>query len=577
MDARNLSLPVLSVCLALGGCVGDLGLPSGPDDGSSSASGTASGVDPDSLAGSPIGDELAEHCEGGIDPGRVLLHRLNRVELGYTLADLTGLDMGWGQDLPADESAAGFDNQASALAMAPLHVEKYFDTAQKVVAAILADSGARRRAIGDLTESSVDAKLVSAVSDFGSRAFRRPLSADEAARLVSLYTTARDKGASFDVALSVVLRAILAAPSFVFHRPLLASADAAAQRLDAHGVASRLSYFLWSSLPDAALRAAADADELRTPAQVEAQIRRMLRDPKAERFVQSFAGQWLDLRALSEAKPDVTLFPAFTPELRDAMERESYALFRSLLSEGTDVRDLLVGGYSYLSSDLAQYYGVGAGGLDAEMLTRVELSGSGRIGFLTQGSFLTLTSHPERTSLVKRGKWVLEQLLCSAPPPPPPGVEALPIDQPGSSQDRSLREMVEEHRANPACAGCHASMDPIGFGLEHFDPVGAFRSEDRGFAIDASGELPDADGKMRPFQGAVELSELVADDPRLLSCMADKLFTFALSRAPVASDACTLDALEARLSKGGHSLFDLIVSTAQVPAFTHASPEATEE
>lgn len=576
MYARHPPLRLVPVLLAIGACAGDIGLPAGPDQHDRRTSSSESGIDPGSLAGSAIGDELAAHCDSAIEPGRVLLHRLNRVELGYTLSDLTGLDQAWGQDAPADESAAGFDNQASALAMSPLHVEKYFDTARSVVAAMLADPDARRQALGELNDSSSKSKVSEAIGGFAARAFRRPVTNAEVARLVALHETARKEGADFDTALSLPLRAVLGSPHFVFHAPLLADGSGKARGLDPHAVASRLSYFLWSSLPDATLRTAADAGKLKTAAQLEAQVKRMLLDKKAERFVRAFAGQWLDLRALGEAQPDPALFPTFTAPLRIAMQEESYALFRDLLAPGNDVRGLLVAGYSYLTRELAEHYGLEATGLD-DSARRVSLEGSERIGFLTQGSFLTLTSHPQRTSLVKRGKWVLEQLLCAPPPPPPPGVEALPVDKPGKDQGESLRDMVEAHRQDPACAGCHASMDPIGFGLEHFDPVGAYRTEDRGFAIDASGELPAADRSLQDFDGARELSQIVADDPRLPSCIADKIFTFALARAPSSADECTLAALEARLSNGDYSLLDLIVSTAQVPAFTHATPELIKE
>ncbi len=533
--------------------------------GNSGVPGSSGAVVPGS-EDAPISQVIEEHCSGGVDPGRVLLHRLNRYELKNTLFDLTGITFASVDDFPADESAAGFDNQASALALSTLHVEKYFELAKEVAASALASPEARARiVVGDSARDSL--------VHFTRRAYRRAVTDAEIDSLLALFDEASAAGSSFDDALAVALRAVLASPSFVFHEPVAAVSAPAVQRLDGFALASRLSYFLWSSLPDDTLLDAAQAGELDTSDGVLRAAERLLADPRAARFVENFAGQWLDLRALPEAKPDPALFPEFDVELQSSMAQESYLVFGDLLASGGDFEQLLDGRYTFLNARLATHYGI-AGNFGSDF-QRVDLSGSERVGFLTQGAFLTQTSHPDRTSLVRRGKWVLEQLLCSPPPPPPANVGALPADDPSAPADASLREQVEAHRADPACSGCHASIDPIGFGLEHFDAIGRFRADDDGHPIDARGELATADGSAGAFDGAVELSDILARDPRMPVCVAQKVFTYALSRAPSAEEACVLEALAGDFVNENRSLPKLVASLATSPAFTGVHPEAT--
>jgi hypothetical protein len=311
-----------------------------------------------------------------------------------------------------------------------------------------------------------------------------------------------------------------------------------------------MSYFLWSTMPDDPLARLADEGRLRDEAVLRTQVQRMLADPKADALIDNFAAQWLYLRTLTDVQPDYAAFPAWTEELRQAMRTETQLTLRELFRGAGTLDQLLLGEFTFVNARLAQFYGLPAQG---GTFARVSLAGTPRRGVLTQGSLLTVTSYPTRTSPVKRGKWVLEQLLCSAPPPPPPGVEGL-TDSPGARG--SIRQRLEEHRKNPVCASCHSLMDPIGFGLENFSGIGAYRTMDNGAPVDASGKLPDG----RTFAGARELAGLLATDPRFPRCTAEKLYTYALGRGPEELDQERLQALGNALVKSGYKAQDLITS-----------------
>jgi hypothetical protein len=399
---------------------------------------------------------------------------------------------------------------------------------------------------------------------FARRAWRRPVSDAEVDALVGLLATAAAQGDGVDRGLELIVEAVLSSPYFLFRFEIDPEPTSLEPRpLDDHELASRLSYFLWSSMPDDELFALADAGSLRQPDELALQVERMLADPKAAALVDNFAGQWINLRALDDHEPDYALFPAYDPALRDDMIEETRRFFRQILESGRPFGELLTADWTYLSPRLAEHYGVPHPGGDG--FVRVQLEGPRR-GLFGHGSVLTATSYPTRTSPVKRGKWVLEQLLCSAPPPPPPGVEGLDgqVDATGSIRDR-----MEQHRTNPVCASCHESMDPIGFALEHFDGVGAWRETDGEFAIDATGELP---GGAR-FDGAAELAAVLADDPRFRRCLGEKLLTYATGRGLEAFDRRTLDRLSHDLADAGDRLTDLVLLVALSDPFLYRRGE----
>jgi mono/diheme cytochrome c family protein len=356
------------------------------------------------------------------------------------------------------------------------------------------------------------------VSTLARRAYRRPVVERDVRPLLELYQAGRADG-TFESGIQRAVQAILSSPRFMFRIEENQTGPVPALEL-----ASRLSFFLWSSIPDDTLVSEAAAGRLSTPAQIERQVRRMLADPKAQALVSHFAGQWLQLRNVTSILPNSDEFPDFDDNLRQSMRRETELLFESVIREDRSVLDLLRADYTFLNERLARHYGVP--GVYGSHFRRVPVTADARRGLLGQGSILALTSHAERTSPVVRGKWVLENLLGTPPPPPPPDVPTLQ-DNAAGTQPKTLRQRMTQHRANPVCATCHKVMDPIGFALENFDAVGAWRTEEPGGPIDTSGEL--ADGTR--VDGVVALREAILRRPRnFVSTMTEKLLTYALGR-----------------------------------------------
>ncbi len=390
------------------------------------------------------------------------------------------------------------------------------------------------------------------------QAYRRPATKREADELVNLAALVRKSGDSFDEGIRVALQAMLVSPSFLF-RVERAPADPGAYALDDYDLASRLSYFLWSSMPDDELMHAADEGRLRRPGALESEVLRMLQDPKADALVDNFAGQWLGLRLLDRRKPDPTRFPIVDDELLDAMHRETSLFARAIMREDRSVLDFIDGRFSFVNGPLARYYGIP--GVNGEEFRRVDLDGEKRGGVMTQASVLTLSSYATRTSPVLRGKWVLENLLGTPPPPPPPDVPALREANLGI--DAPLRERLQQHRANATCAVCHVQMDPIGFGLENYDAAGAWRDRDGKFDIDASGKLPGGE-----FHSAKELKQVLKSQPDLFARnITEKLMTYALGRGMERRDGQMLDEIAQRLAANGYRFSTLVTEIVNSKAF----------
>jgi hypothetical protein len=301
---------------------------------------------------------------------------------------------------------------------------------------------------------------------------------------------------------------------------------------------------------------------------VAAQVQRMLTHEHASALLDNFAGQWLFIRALDDHVPDYATFPEFDDALRAAMRTETELFVREFLFGDETLDTLLTADFTFLNDRLAAHYGLPDPG--SATLERVTLTGGERRGLLTQASLLTVTSFPTRTSPVKRGKWVLEQLLCSPPDPPPPGVEGLMQEE---TPTGSIRERMEQHRTNPVCASCHQQMDPIGFGFEGYDGVGQVRTTDQGFDIDTSGELPDG----TTFSGPIELSALLAADERLPECMTEQLFVYALGRGPESYDDADIVQISQAFVTGGYRFRQLVELIATSEAFRFRRGESAEE
>ena len=397
------------------------------------------------------------------------------------------------------------------------------------------------------------------VSRFANRAFRRPVKTDEVERFLKLYDRAEKSGERFEGRIRLALSGVLVSPHFLFRIELDPpnAKPGAAYPVNDYNLASRLSYFLWSSMPDDELFALAAKGQLR--ANLESQVKRMLKDDRSDAFVENFAGQWLTIRNLTTATPDAKKFPNFDAELRDAMYQETELVFDAILREDRSVLDFLDADFTFVNEKLAKHYGIE--GIKGKSFQRVKLPDNRR-GILTHGSILTLTSNPTRTSPVKRGKWVMEQILGTPPPPAPadvPEFEENPKELKGS-----LRVRLEQHRANPSCAVCHNKMDPLGFAFENFDAVGAWRDKDEGFKIDPAGVLPDG----KAFKTPGELIKILKSKKELFSRnLSEKMLVYALGRGVEYYDKCAVDKITAALDKSDYRFSTLIVEIVKSEPF----------
>lgn len=388
------------------------------------------------------------------------------------------------------------------------------------------------------------------ITELATRAFRRALAAGEADPFVTIAEGAQRRSGSFEQGVSVGLRAILISPDFLFR--IEKRSGSGVRPISDHELACRLSYFLWSSMPDAQLMSRAAAGSLRKPEVLRAEVKRMLSDPKSRALTDNFADEWLEVRRLESITPDRDRFPDFDDYLRDSMQQETKLFIQNLVRTDSSILDLLDGRYSFLNERLAAHYGIP--GVKGTAFRKVDLAGTPRSGVLTHGSVLAVSSYATRTSPVLRGKWVLENFLNAPPPPPPPNVPSLNDAAVGSSV--SLRQQLEQHRANPVCASCHTRMDPLGFGLENFDAVGAWREKDGAVAIDASGVLPDG----RAFQGAEGLKAILrSDKDAFANAMASKLLTYALGRGVENFDRPVINSITQRVKADSYRMSGLVM------------------
>ena len=406
-----------------------------------------------------------------------------------------------------------------------------------------------------------EARARLAANSFVSRAFRRPATPAEINRYVKVWNKGEQNGGNWESGAQAMIAVVLASPKFIFR----AEQDEVPTAKDAHPIgefalASRLSYFLWGSMPDDELFQLAYAKKL--SANLEAQTRRLLKDPRSRYLTEGFGLQWLQLRQLSAVSPDPTLFPGFNDAVRTSMMKETELFFAEIVREDRSVLDLIDADFTYLDRNLANFYGIPADFPRSRTspFVRVTLPKGERGGILTHASILTATSNPTRTSPVKRGKWILEQILGSPPPPAPPSVPTLE----GQQLKGNLRQRMEQHRADPACASCHTRMDAIGFAFEKFDAVGQLRQQDEGQPIDPSGKLPDG----RAFSGAGELKKLLlADREKIVRNLSSKLLTFGLGRGLDYYDGPAVDKITESALKADSRFSALVLGVVQSDPF----------
>jgi len=652
-------------------------------------------------------DDAINHfdCQAEARPGRVTLHRLNRVEYRNTIRDLIGVDYEPSVDFPADDIGYGFDNIGDVLSLPPILLEKYLDAAEAIADQAIVTEGSRlplivrhsgadlrggtrviNRAKGSkiiVSNGQMSAKVkldkpgkyeihvdaygqqagndpvkmgllidgtqittfdvkateskpevytyegrasagdheiaVSFLNDYyrpreangdrnmivnsiavrgplgsekplpdshqrvlfvqpskqvtvqqatsqvverlASRAFRRPATKSEVARLEQLAAAARKRGDGFEQSVQLAMQAILISPNFLFRVEADPAEGQAERQLNDYELASRLSYFLWSTMPDAELYSDAWQDKLGDRENLRRHVVRLLQNKRARALVDNFAAQWLNLRKFDEMEPSPRHFPAFTQKLRDDMRRETNYFFGHIVREDRSVLELLSADYSYLIERLARDYGIS--GVEGEAFRRVSLANSPRGGIITQGSILTLTSNPTRTSPVKRGKWILENLLGEPPPPPPPDVPELDDEQ--RMLTGSVRQQLEQHRANPACAVCHQQMDELGFALENFDPIGGWRLFDGPHQINPSAELPSGE----KFSGPNELALLLRRTKHLefVRCLAEKLLTYALGRGLEYYDKCAVDKIVEKVAEHDFRFSAMVIAIVESEPF----------
>ena len=642
-------------------------------------------------------------CSGDVNPGRVTIRRLNRIEYNNTIRDLMGVDFEPAADFPADEVGYGFDNIGDVLSLSPIQMEKYLDAAEAIThAAILSDYpewpprdrieaekfkseteqvrpspngrymgfyqnyGATReieipadgqfkltiRAFGEQAgkefpkvDVSIDGSSISVfevgaregeaadytvevplkrgkhaialaylnnyfeddaadrslngdrnvfvdyleivgpldapmpgipeshaqfiprepapgqesalatetLGAFMKRAYRRPVSDDEVAKVAGFVRLVLDDGGSFEEAMQVAVQSILTNPNFLFRwefDPL--SGDASSRTLGDYELASRLSYFLWNSMPDAELFDLAEQGRLSHPEVLQEQVVRLVRDERSADMLNNFVGQWLQIRNLDRVTPDPELFPTFDEELKSAMRTETEMFFESLVQEDRSVLELISSDFTYLNERLARHYGVE--GVEGDGFRKVSLDRESPLGgVLTQASVLTITSNPTRTSPVIRGKYILEQILGTPPPPPPPNVPEL--EEAGEGiQLSTLRQKLELHRDKPECATCHEKMDPLGFAFENFDAIGQWRGADGKSPIDPSGALPTGES----FNGPRELKSILRERDGFVRSLVEKMLTFAIGRGLEYYDKCAVDEIMMKLAANDHRFSALI-------------------
>ncbi len=495
-------------------------------------------------------------CSEHRHPGRVTIRRLNRTEYDNTIRDLVGVDFHPSQDFPDDNLGNGFDNMGEMLSLPPLLMEKYVAAAEQIVDRMLADKSLRDQIIFCRPSQEVSARdcVQRIVRRFVTRAYRRPARQGEIDRLMLLAKAANDHGRDFDHSVGFAIQAVLVSPHFLFRVELDDELPETESRLlNDYELATRLSYFLWSSMPDRQLFQVAASGKLSQDKVLNEQIQRMLLDPKSDALVENLVGQWLQLRALAIMEPDPEQYPDFDEALREAMEQETLHFFQHVMRSDRSVLEILDADYSFVNERLARHYGFNE--VSGRDFRKVKLTDSRRGGVLTHASVLTLTSNPTRTSPVKRGKWILENILGTPPPPPPPNVEEL-AEGDDAELLGSLRERMEQHRADPNCAVCHTKMDALGFGFENFDGIGAWREKDGKFQIDPSGTLPGG----RSFQGPSDLRAILKTSYRddFVRCLAEKVLTFAVGRGLESYDGCAVDEIIAELENNDYRFSVLI-------------------
>ncbi len=499
------------------------------------------------------------------------IRRLTRFEYNNTVRDLLGDTTHPADVLPPEEEVAGFNNQAAALTSSDLLIEQYMKVAEDVGARAVLDMGALLPECDPELDGD-DTCALSFIQDFGSRAFRRPLSQTETARLKGVFDWAisdPDLG-RFEDGIQVVIEATLQSPSFLY-RPELGGEtpiDGDVVPFTSWEMATKLSYMLWNTMPDAGLFEAAEADALQTKEQIAAQANRMLDDDKARDLIRNFHTQWLLLTHLDSVTKDASVYPAFSGSLRPLWAEEIQAFVEHVILEGDgSLETLLTADFSFMNEELASFYGDDV--LDVVAgpeFRQVQLDPDRRAGFLTSAGLMATHANVNQSSPVFRGKFVREQLMCDTLPLPP---NDLVIEPPQLDPEKTTKEQFEEIGSNPACAGCHTLMNPIGFIFEHYDGVGQWRDQQNGKVIDALGEVVQTDDIDGDYDGALELASALAGSTQVQECVSSQWFRFAYNRTVTQEDSCSVEQLNDVFRSSNFNVRALLVALTQTNAFLY--------
>ncbi len=499
------------------------------------------------------------------------IRRLTRFEYNNTVRDLLGDTSQPANILPPEEEVAGFNNQAGAHTVSDLLVEQFMKVAEDVSARAIRNMPAEfmncdRGALGD------EACALSFIETFGRRAFRRPLDPAEIARFKAVFdwAIAEPELGSFNDGIQTVMEAVLQSPSFLY-RPELGSDTVVEGDIVAFTsweMATKLSYMLWQTMPDAELFEAAEQDALRTPEQIAAQAQRMLLDDRARDTIRDFHRQWLLLTQLQSTSKDAGVYPAYRNSLRPLWEEEIQRFVEAVVLEGDGkLQTLLTADFSFMNAELADFYGADViDSVDGAAFQRVALDPTRRSGVLTSAGLLAAHANYNQSSPVFRGKFIREQLMCDTLPLPP---NDLVIEPPQLDPNKTTKEQFEEIGANPSCSGCHNLMNPIGFLFEHYDGIGQWRDQQNGKDIDASGDVIQTEDLDGTYYGAVELGQAMAQSEQVQQCVASQWFRFAYNRTVTEADACNLAQLNEAFAASDFNIRDLLLELTQTNAFLY--------
>ncbi|MEZ4462205.1 MAG: DUF1592 domain-containing protein [bacterium] len=495
-----------------------------------------------------------DDCDGETFAGQAPMRLLTRYEFDYTVEDLLGIPSTVAREqFPPENSVAGFENNSDSHNVSPLLARKLMEAAETLADQAIAQ---RKDALVGCDVAS-DGCIEDFVDRFLTRAFRRPATPEEQAIFVQLYEDASVTEGP-DLALSMVIQAALQSPQFLYRIELQDDKIAGELvALNGYEVATRLSYFLWGSMPDDTLLQAAASDALNTPEEIEAQTRRMLLSPRARDLVGHFYRQWLGLDALDSMVKDNAAYPEWTPAMTQQWRDSLYAFIDYIhFEKNGDLHDLMTSNEVFMSDELAPTYGF----TPTEVgMNAFEAPADQRAGLLTQPAVMALLAYPTQGSPIHRGIFVRERLLCQKLPPPPNNIQITPPDP---DPNATTRAIFEQHTAEPACAGCHALIDPIGLGFEYYDGIGRFRTVENGIDVDGSGALGNtADPSIGgPFDGAVALSGMLAEAREVQDCVADHWYTFAMGHPESEADMCAADGVRGRFAASGGTFEDLLVA-----------------